>query len=80
MNFPYKDEDINRWIYDKIPDTMMPAKPSQIKIGMTILFKAVLPPLTGLFIATKVTLTCFDSAKFAAEQGRVFIKSGVSKE
>ena len=74
MKFPYKDEDINRWIYDIIPPEMSQASPSDIKIGVVILYKAEISSLKGLFIATKVSSSCFQEAIESAKRGIVYIK------
>lgn len=73
--FPYKNELINRWIYDKVPETMeMATSEEQIKIGTMILFKSTLSDTAGYFIATKVNATNFDIVIFNLPLEKVFIK------
>lgn len=74
MKFPYKDEDINRWIYDQIPAEMVPASVKDIKIGSVILYQAEISSLKGLYIATKVTSSCFIEAIESTKRGIVYIK------
>jgi hypothetical protein len=77
--FPYKDPDINSWIYDQVPDKMeLATSEKQLKIGSLILFKSSFSSLAGYFIATKVNITNIETARHYLRSGRVYIKkSGV---
>lgn len=78
-NFPYKDEEINSWIYDSVPDKMEVAiSPKQLIIGTTILYKSTFSSLAGYFIATKVNRTNLESALEYLKRGNIYVrKSGV---
>lgn len=78
--FPYKDEEINCWVYDKIPDKMEAASsPKQLPFGTLILYKATLSSLEGYYIATKVNKTNRESVILKLARKEIFIiKRGVS--
>lgn len=78
-NYPYKDEDINRWIYNDVPASMVLAKSeSQVKINTLILFESSFSSLSGHFIATKVNFTNVECVRELIREGRVYVKkSGV---
>lgn len=79
QNYPYKDEEIGRWIYDKVPEKMELAKSEkQIRINTLILFESTFSSLAGYFIATNVNLTNYECVKEYFRRGKVYIKkSGV---
>jgi hypothetical protein len=74
-NFPYKDEDIDSWIYDQVPDKMeLATSEKQIRINTLILYKSSFSSLAGYFIATKVNMTNMDCVKHYLQRGKVYIK------
>lgn len=74
-NFPYKDTDINRWVYDEVPAKMELAKSeNQIKINTLILFESTFSSLAGNFIATRVNFTNIESVRELIRDGRVYVK------
>jgi len=79
--FPYKDVDLNCWIYDRIPDKMEPAtSPKQLLFGTLILFKATFSSIQGYFVATKVYTSNKECVLHKMERGEIFIlKRGISK-
>lgn len=74
MNYPYKDEQLNRWIYDKIPSEMIKATSTDIKLGASVLFKIELPPLCGLYMFTKITKSSYHAARDKASRGMIYMK------
>ena len=82
QKFPYKDEEINRWVYDKVPEKMeLVTSPLQVKTGSTILFKSSLSSLDGLFIATKITTSNRSCVLSRVSCGDIYVlKSGVSNK
>ena len=75
QKYPYRDSDLKCWIYDKIPEKMIQAtQPDQIKVGATILVKAVISSLAGLYIAIKVCYKDIDTIRKIIPDGRVFVK------
>lgn len=78
--FPYKDEDINRWIYDSIPASMEVAiSQKQLANGSIIFYRSTFSSLAGYFIATKVNATNLESVLEYLKQGNIYVKkTGVS--
>jgi len=75
----YKDTDINRWVYEKVPAKMELAKSEdQVKINTLILFESSFSSLAGSFIATQVNFTNIECVRDLIRKGRVYVKkSGV---
>lgn len=79
QKYPYKDEEIGSWIYDKVPETMELARlENQVRINTLILFESTFSSLAGHFIATKVNLTNYECVQNYLRRGKIYIKkSGV---
>lgn len=74
IEYPYRDPDFGFWIYDRLPDYMVPARPDELRPGQYIMYQAQLPPLAGLWIAEKLTATSCPIARLKARNGQIFIK------
>lgn len=74
VDYPYRDPDFGFWIYDRLPDYMVAAKPDELWPGRYIMYRSQLPPLAGLWIAEKLTGTSVSIARAKALAGEIFIK------
>ena len=73
--YPYKDEDINAWIYDQVPEKMELAKSAkQLKLGTLILYKSTFSSLEGFFVATTINHTNIECARYYLSTGKVYVK------
>lgn len=79
--FPYKDEELDCWIYNQIPDKMEPAtSPKQLLFGTLILYKATFSSIEGYFVATKIDMNNKECVLLKLERGEIYIlKRGISK-
>jgi len=80
--FPYKDPEINHWVYNHVPESMEAATSAkQLLIGTKILFKAKISSLSGCYIATTVRKDNRDCVLQLLLTGDIYVtKSGVSSK
>lgn len=80
--YPYKDQEINSWVYDSVPDKMeMATSPRQLPIGATILYRSTLGSLQGFYIAARVTAVNRECVHEKLNCGDVYVlKNGGSKK
>lgn len=74
IKYPYRDQDFGFWIYDRLPEYMVAAKPEELWTGRYVMYRAQLPPLAGLWIAEKLTVASTPIARGKAMNGEIFIK------
>lgn len=77
--FPYKDEDIQKWIYNQVPEGMIRATSlNELKIGRLILYKSSISTLAGYFIATEITGSNIKAVRECFSHKEIYLKkSGV---
>lgn len=74
VKYPYRDPDFGFWIYDRLPECMVPAEPRELWPGRHVMYRAELPPLAGLWIAQKLTDVSVVTARLKAARGEIFIQ------
>lgn len=72
--YPYKDPDFGFWIYDRLPEYMVAAKPEELWTGRYVMYRAQLPPLAGLWIAEKLTSGSLAVARAIASFGVIYVR------
>lgn len=71
--YPYKNEELGFWVYDKLPENMKLATVRDIYPGRKVLYSAIIGSYTGLYISERVRASTLNLCKECAEKGRLYV-------
>lgn len=72
--YPFKDDLLGFWVYDKLPENMRQATPADIYPDQMVIYQAEIGSYKGLYITEKIRPSSVQLSRRCAAAGKLYVK------